>query len=642
LAEDEEAIRKILEESDLSDFTDSDEDCWEPKLNVAAQRGLAVSSSDSSDEEGPSDTGTPRLKTSSSRQFSADTQGNGHQIDAASPRPATPSRAGSPSSRPSTPTNFPTERSSSPLLALKAIWEKKDFSPPTFQGPSTQAANSSIQNQIKDPVEYFYAYFSQGLFEDAANFTNQYCFSMTGKNLGTDSSEILRFLGLHILMGCIPFPRIRMFWQSGLAIHCISTAMTRDRFLALRTNFHVTDVQTRPENADENRLWKVQPFLDSVRARCLEIPREFDHYSIDEQMIPFTGRCDLKQYVASKPRPVGLKNFILATSGGIVLDFEVYQGKTTSLRFPELGLGPGVVLRLSVTLPENSCLYFDRYFTTVPLLRQLWREKIYATGTIMSNRLKHVGFPDDKQMKRGDMEQRVSNDGKIAAIKWRDSKCVSLISTVAGLDPVKNVQRWCKKDKKYIEVPCPAVVQNYNANMGGVDVVDQMIEYYRMYHKTRKWTLKVLIHFLELAVVNAWREYQAECKAANVPKKKILDLLNFRLSVGQTLAATSPRPETEMDVLDDDGVGANVIVEAEVDEEPVAKKPAKVSPLPLDSVRYDLFSHFPEHQKIASPRICRLPGCKSRSKITCEKCKVFLCLSDKKNCFKKFHERQTR
>jgi len=66
----------------------------------------------------------------------------------------------------------------------------------------------------------------------------------------------------------------------------------------------------------------------------------------------------------------------------------------------------------------------------------------------MSNRLKNVGFPDDKQMKRGYMEQRVSNDGKIAAIKWRDSKCVSLISTVACLDPVKNVQRWCKKRQK--------------------------------------------------------------------------------------------------------------------------------------------------------------------------------------------------
>ena len=58
-----------------------------------------------------------------------------------------------------------------------------------------------------------------------------------------------------------------------------------------------------------------------------------------------------------------------------------------------------------MTLPENSCLYFDRYFTTVPLLRQLSREKIYATGTIMSNRLKNVGFLDDKQMKKGDMEQ---------------------------------------------------------------------------------------------------------------------------------------------------------------------------------------------------------------------------------------------
>lgn len=114
-----------------------------------------------------------------------------------------------------------------------------------------------------------------------------------------------------------------------------------------------------------NVLWKVQLMIDSVRNRCLAIPRTGCNYSIDEQMIPFLGRCPrpLKQYVKNKPRPVGLKNFVITTSFGLVLDFEIYQGnhivslfnklyyfslflgKTTPLVEENLGLGASVVLR---------------------------------------------------------------------------------------------------------------------------------------------------------------------------------------------------------------------------------------------------------------------------------------------------------
>lgn len=40
------------------------------------------------------------------------------------------------------------------------------------------------------------------------------------------------------------------------------------------------------------------------------------------------------------------------------------------------------------TLPENSYLYFDRYFSTVGLMDKLMTLKIDVNATIMSDRLK--------------------------------------------------------------------------------------------------------------------------------------------------------------------------------------------------------------------------------------------------------------
>lgn len=119
-------------------------------------------------------------------------------------------------------------------------------------------------------------------------------------------------------------------------------------------------------------------------------------------MIPFTGCCHLKQYVKNKPRPVGLKMFLLTTSNGLALDFEIYQGQTTRLIQPELGLGPASVLSLAETLPPGSFIFFDRYFTTIPLLKALSERKIEATGTITGNRIKGLRLTELSKMKRGD------------------------------------------------------------------------------------------------------------------------------------------------------------------------------------------------------------------------------------------------
>jgi hypothetical protein len=224
--------------------------------------------------------------------------------------------------------------------------------------------------------------------------------------------------GLHAIMGCIHFPRIHMYFNEKFKFPLIDGVMSRDRYYMLRTNLHVVDnLGVTEETKKSNRLWKIQPVIDSVRNRCRALERNEKCTSIDEQMIPFFGRCPVRQFVKNKPRPVGLKDFVVTTSDGLVLDFEIYQGTTTRLTNRELGLGPSVVLRLVETLPENSYLYFDRYFST------------------------------DNAMNRGESEEVVRSDGKLCITKWKDNKSVMMLSTAFGKQPVFNVLRWNKLEK---------------------------------------------------------------------------------------------------------------------------------------------------------------------------------------------------
>ncbi|GFQ70871.1 piggyBac transposable element-derived protein 3 [Trichonephila clavata] len=69
--------------------------------------------------------------------------------------------------------------------------------------------------------------------------------------------------------------------------------------------------------------------LEVFRNACLKLPRT-ECLSIDEQMMPFSGRGPMRQYLPSKPNPVGLKKkFVLAAPDGLVWIFLIYTGADT-------------------------------------------------------------------------------------------------------------------------------------------------------------------------------------------------------------------------------------------------------------------------------------------------------------------------
>ena len=66
-----------------------------------------------------------------------------------------------------------------------------------------------------------------------------------------------------------------------------------------------------------------------------------------------------------------------------------------------------------------------------------------------------------------------------------DNEAVHLLSTYAGVVPTKEVQRWGKMSKDIMILN--VLVFQYNASMGGDNLLDSFISMYEIKIRSRKW-----------------------------------------------------------------------------------------------------------------------------------------------------------
>lgn len=106
------------------------------------------------------------------------------------------------------------------------------------------------------------------------------------------------------------------------------------------------------------------------------------HLAVNESMVAFKGRSSMKQFMPLKPIKRGFKVWALADSqSGFLLNFDVYTGKKTDGNV-EYGLGENVVLSLTDAFRNKFyCIYFDNFFTSIPLISKLLNDGLFACGT---------------------------------------------------------------------------------------------------------------------------------------------------------------------------------------------------------------------------------------------------------------------
>ena len=115
---------------------------------------------------------------------------------------------------------------------------------------------------------------------------------------------------------------------------------------------------------------------------------------------------------------------------------------------------------------------------------------------------------------------------------WMDKKPVHLLSTFPKL------KTSCKRtivdknnnyNKQIIEQP--SIVQSYNSGMGGTDVFDQRLSYYRPKFKSKKWMSRIFTHFLNASAINAYILYKLATK-----QHSKYSLLKFLVELIQEMA----------------------------------------------------------------------------------------------------------
>jgi hypothetical protein len=368
------------------------------------------------------------------------------------------------------------------------------------------------------------------------------------------------------------------------------------------------------------RFKKVRLLIKHLQAKFTEMYSPEQQLSHDEAMIKYFGKNGLKQSLRNKPIRFGYKVWVLATISGYVVSFEMYQGKGIGAHSPEnvktVGAAAASVLDLLDLIPEEKLslpyhIFADNFFSSHKLIEVLGKQNIHYTGTIRQDRIK--GKPSItpvekfKKKTRGYHETIVLSDQSQIVTRWNDNSAVTLISSCLGDRPLGTAKRYSKEQKKYLEVPQPHVVSEYNKFMYGVDRFDQNNNHLRIAIGGKKWYWPAVTWLLDTGVHNVWQLHK---KSGGT-----MTLLSFKRELVCTIlrgaAATRKRNSS-----------------GSLQKGPLGLRPGDME------IRFDNTSHYIKKRNLR--RLCAMVDCKVKCVTYCGKCDRAVCIDH----FEEYHTRK--
>uniref|UniRef100_A0A2H1WBY8 SFRICE_038628 n=1 Tax=Spodoptera frugiperda TaxID=7108 RepID=A0A2H1WBY8_SPOFR len=321
------------------------------------------------------------------------------------------------------------------------------------------------QMRDKNPLDFFFLYFNNEMLNLILECTNK-----CGNNLKTQATqararfrawtditinELRTFVGILLLMGTIKLNRMADYWSNHYLFRLSPRLyMARDWFYLI---LRALSVQFNSERNEK--------------------------LAIDESLILWKGRLSFRQYLKGKAHQYGIKLYVLADASGIILKIHIYAGSQ------DQQVGGKNHVQKSVQLADA-----------------LLAKNTYVTGTLRANRVGNPGDVKNATLKIGE-SCIMHNRKKIVVTKWKDRREFFFVSTEHKSDYVGTTSR--RIHRVHYK---PAVQVSYNKYMRAIDKHDQLLSYYCCEHKTLRWYKKVIIHIIQICVVNGFLLYNKEIK----------------------------------------------------------------------------------------------------------------------------------
>ncbi|RKK86522.1 hypothetical protein BFJ68_g17134 [Fusarium oxysporum] len=316
--------------------------------------------------------------------------------------------------------------------------------------------------------------------------------------------------------------------------------------------FDYTKVDVRDESDLPKTFQAAEEWSDLIQKVSTELYLPGTNLTVDECMVPFTGRSKETTLVKGKPTPVGFKVWVIAQQGFFLqwlwhVKSSLYTAVIINLPMPKpvgkkgklqtkipLSNTQSVVVHLvKRLLPQTYHVFTDNLFSSPQLFRLLRQLGFGATGTARPNcgistvmkRIKETGkAPDGTPLKYNEVILIPMPDKQVIQIAWKDSGVVLFISTVHTGAPHERTlkkrklpaKRGIKAEAQELQrlfngdsfkmIPIPTVAAQYNDEMNHVDRGDQIRSYTTYEHRFRPgpWQALLWSFLLEVALANSF------------------------------------------------------------------------------------------------------------------------------------------
>lgn len=454
---------------------------------------------------------------------------------------------------------------------------------------------------IKSSFELFIPDDIKKIILDCTNLEGWRVFGERWKEM--DQTHLDAYFGVLILAGVFKSKgeSTESLWDAESGREILRATMSLKNFHHVSRIIRFDDRDDRPARRQRDKLAAIRTVWDKWVHRLPLFYNPGPNVTVDEQLMPFRGRCPFRQYIPSKPAKYGIKIWAACdAASSYAWNLQVYTGKPDG-GVAEKNQGMRVVLDMTQGLCGHN-ITCNNFFTSHKLGQELLKRKLTMVGTVRKNKPE---LPPDLLITK----KRPVNSSKFAFTA--NTSLVSYVpkkgKNVVLMSTLHRDGRICGQEHQK-----PEIIMDYNATKGGVDNMDKLVTGYSCKRKTLRWPLVIFFNMLDISAYNAfviWLALNPNWNRGKLQKRRL-----FLEQLGKALVR--PQIQRRQHI---PRTPASAAIMRKIQEEDAGAP--SVQPTEPSSAEPEVVARSNKKKRcdVCGPKIDR------KTQYTCIKCKKFIC-----------------